>query len=373
MKVLQLVKYYSPSRGGIETVVENIVDGIFPLSPDTFFTIYTNSHVKSNQDLHTNRKNCAIITKQTKYFIKNQPLRFYFKELRTLVSENEIIHLHYPYPNIELALVFMLSIIKHKKMIITWHANVEKSRWSFFSPIYNFIIKYLLHTSKHIIVTSPSLLDNSKLLQNFISKVSVIPLSISSKYDFDEVINRQPVKPFKLLFVGKLRKYKGVDVLIKSIVDIDVTLTIVGDGAELNALVDLVKNLGLNNKVIFKKALNDLQLAQEYKLADLFVLPSINEAEAFGIVQLEAMSFSLPVINTKLNSGVPFVSLHNLTGYTVPPCDVSELEKAIITIFSSDEIYKTFSSNAKLRSLKFSNEKMAKSYLSLYNKILNSN
>jgi glycosyltransferase involved in cell wall biosynthesis len=373
MKVLQLVKYYSPSRGGIETVVENIVDGIFPISTDIFFTIYTNSHFRSKKDLLTNKKNCTIIAKKTKYFFKNQPLRFYFKELKTLVSENEIIHLHYPYPNIELALVFMLSIIKHKKMIITWHANIENSRWSFFIPIYNIIINYLLQTSKHIIVTSPSLLDNSKQLQKYNSKVSVIPLSISSKYDYQKLINRQPNKPFKLLFVGKLRKYKGVDILIRSIVNIDVKLTIVGDGAELNALIDLVNYLGVNNKVIFKKALNDLELVQEYIIADLFVLPSINEAEAFGIVQLEAMSFGLPVINTKLNSGVPFVSLHNLTGYTVVPCDVPDLEKAIITIFSSDELYKKFSINAKLRSLKFTNEKMAKSYLNIYNQVLTSN
>jgi glycosyltransferase involved in cell wall biosynthesis len=372
MKVLQLVKYYSPSKGGVETVVENIVDGISFISNDIFFTIYTNSHVKSNEDLISHVNNYTIITKQTNYFFKNQPLRFYFKELRTLISENEILHLHYPYPNIELALIFMLSKIKQKKMIITWHANIEKSRWSFFSPFYNFIIKYLLKTSSNIIVTSPSLLDNSKSLQNYKSKVSVIPLSISSKYHNQEVISRQPVKPFKLLFVGKLRKYKGVDILIQSIKNIDVKLTIVGDGAELNSLTNLVKDLGLNNKVIFKKGLNDLQLAQEYRVADLFVLPSINEAEAFGVVQLEAMSFGLPVINTKLNSGVPFVSLHNLTGYTVVPCDVSELEKAITTIFSSDEIYKRFSSNAKLRSLKFTNEKMSNSYFNLYNQILTS-
>lgn len=366
MKVLQLVKYYSPSKGGIETVVENIVDGILSISSDIFFTIYTNSHFKSNKDLISKKSNCIIITKKTNYIIKNQPLKFYFSELRTLVSENDIIHLHYPYPNIELALVFLLSKLKQKKMIITWHANIENSRWGFISPIYNLIIKYLLQNSYIVVVTSPSLLDNSKLLLNYKTKVSVIPLSISSTYDSQKALVRRPAKPFKLLFVGNLRKYKGVDVLIKSIINLDVILTIVGDGAELNSLMNLANDLNLNNKICFKRDLSDFQLIEEYKLADLFVLPSINEAEAFGIVQLEAMSFGLPVINTKLDSGVPFVSLDKITGYTVAPNNVSELEQAIVKIISSEEVYNKFSTNAKLRSLEFTNEKMAKSYLSLY-------
>ena len=251
-------------------------------------------------------------------------------------------------------------------MIITWHANIENSRWGFISPIYNLIIKYLLQNSYIIVVTSPSLLDNSKLLLNYKTKVSVIPLSISSTYDSQKALVRRPAKPFKLLFVGKLRKYKGVDVLIKSIKNLDVILTIVGDGAELNSLMNLANDLNLNNKICFKRDLSDFQLIEEYKLADLFVLPSINEAEAFGIVQLEAMSFGLPVINTKLDSGVPFVSLDKITGYTVAPNDVSELEQAIVKIISSEEVYNKFSTNAKLRSFEFTNEKMAKSYLSLY-------
>jgi glycosyltransferase involved in cell wall biosynthesis len=366
MKVLHLVKYYSPSKGGIETAVGNIVNGVSSIYDDIFFTIYTNSHLKSDKDQLTNKDNFSIITKATRFFLKNQPMKFYFKELRNLIFENDIIHLHYPYPNIELAMIFTLSSLDNKRLIITWHANIEKSRWSFISPIYNYFIRFLLQKSSKIIITSPSLLNNSRLLLKFKEKVTVIPLSISSAFDKIKPYDRKPIKPFKLLYVGKLRKYKGVDVLIRAIKNLDVKLTIVGDGAEFKNLSNLVKFLNINDKIVFKSGLNDSQVMEEYKNTDLFVLPSVNEAEAFGIVQLEAMSFGLPVINTKLNSGVPYVSLDNQTGYTVLPNNVLELENAIIKIFSSPKTYKKFSINSKLRSLEFSNEKMAKSYLSLY-------
>jgi glycosyltransferase involved in cell wall biosynthesis len=367
MRILQLVKYYYPSKGGIETVVENIVNGIYSISNDVYFTIYTNSHFKCSKDIEIYHNNHLIFTKAVKFFFKNQPIIFYFKELRNLILNHDVIHLHYPYPNIELSLIFMLSIFKRKKLVITWHANIEKSRWGFLSLIYNFFIRFLLQNANTIIITSPSLLSNSKLLLKFKSKVVVIPLSISSNFENLIGIERKPNEPFNLLFVGRLRKYKGVDVLINSIKNLNVKLIIVGEGAEFFSLYNLVKALNLTDKVIFKKGLTDLELIDEYKNADLFVLPSINEAEAFGIVQLEAMSFGLPVINTKLNSGVPFVSIDNFTGITVTPNNVEDLTKAIEKIFSSLDLYESFSKNAFLRSRDFSNEKLALSYLNIYN------
>lgn len=366
MKVLKLVKYYSPSKGGVETVTKNIVSGIIAFNKGFNFTIYTNSHIKNKYDIITKNPDELIITKSINYFFKNQPLKFLFSELKNLIQQNDIIHLHYPYPNIEIALFFLKSNLKKKKFIITWHANVENSRWKVLIPLYSIIINNLLKSADSVVITSPNLLENSKLLLKYKSKVSIIPLSFSPIFKCDFVKDRLPNKPFKLLFVGKLRSYKGVDVLIQSILELDVILTIVGDGPELESLTNLVNYLNIKNKVIFKSQVSNDILLSEYSAADLFVLPSINEAEAFGLVQLEAMSFGLPVINTKLNSGVPFVSINEYTGYTVKPNDISEMRTGISKIFSSQIVYNQFSNNAKKRVLEFTNEKMSKSYYDLY-------
>jgi SPP1 gp7 family putative phage head morphogenesis protein len=87
----------------------------------------------------------------------------------------------------------------------------------------------------------------------------------------------------------------------------------------------------LNNKVFFVTDADDETVDKFYSTSELFVLPSINEAEAFGIVQLEAMSRGLPVINTNLKSGVPFVSLDCVTVFTVNPMNVVELKNSILS------------------------------------------
>ena len=125
--------------------------------------------------------------------------------------------------------------------------------------------------------------------------------------------------------------------------------------------------LDIKDKIKFITEATDENLIGIYRKSNLFVLPSINEAEAFGVVQLEAMANGLPVINTKLNSGVPYVSLNGYSGLTVNPSSVEELKKAIEEIINNKELYEKFSSNSIERSKIFSRKVMAESYLNLYN------
>jgi rhamnosyl/mannosyltransferase len=368
MKVLQLVKYYYPSKGGMESVVKSIVEGIAAINSSIEFTIYANHHYAALKKVQKHH-GIKVIQEFTPLLFKSQPLNIRYSSLRSSLDEADIVHHHYPFPNMEIALLRNATQLKGKKLIVTWHANIKNSRWSFIKRYYNPLIKKILDQAQYIVVTSPQLFENSDILKDYKEKVKVIPLCFDPSHnieaDFGKSIDL--TKPRKVLFVGKLRAYKGLSYLIDAIVESGHLLTIVGDGEEEPNLIKKVKDLNLNNRITFKKNVNDEELTKLYKGSDLFVLPSINEAEAFGVVQLEAMAHGLPVINTKLNSGVPYVSLDRVTGLTVKPKSVSELKQAIDEILNDKHLYETYSINSIERSKLFTREKLAQAYIELYN------
>lgn len=367
LKILQTVKYFTPSKGGTETVIENIISGMFDLDKTIEFTVYCSNHLKSSDRIEFKGHNYKVVKEPTLFFFKSQPLRFIYPKLKSLIAQSDVIHHHFPFPNVELSLLFNYNLLKKKHFIITWHANIENSRWKYLSKLYYLYINIILKIANDIIVTSPQLLDNSKLLKKHIGKVKVIPLCFSGQYE-NFIYNRNILleKPRNVLFVGKLRKYKGIDILLNAIKDIDAKLFIVGEGEEYANLLELANNLGISNKVFFLKGLSDNELLEVYKMSKIFVLPSISEAEAFGIVQLEAMSMGLPVINTYLNSGVPYVSLDSISGLTVEPKNVLQLKSAIESILNNQNLFETFSKNAVERSYLFTKSKMVESYHKIY-------
>jgi len=366
MKILNIVKYYDPCQGGMESVVKNIIEGVVDSSNDISFTVYSNNHKRNFVKSVEVKKRETIIKEITPAYLKSQPLNLRYPLLKRLIKENDIIHHHYPFPTMEFTLLRYFKQMSGKKFIITWHANIKNSRWSWVERIYNPMIGKLLDRADAIIVTSPQLFEASTILQKYKEKVQTIPLSFNPKYSSIDSKRYPSHRCFELLFVGKLRKYKGVEYLVKAVEDLDVKLNIVGNGEELENLKSLVRELEIINKVTFVSNADDNLLAEFYKKADLFVLPSINEAEAFGVVQLEAMANALPVINTELESGVPFVSLNDFSGITVRPKDALALKYAIEKIISDKELYEQYSSNALERVKMFSREKMSEAYKEIY-------
>jgi len=366
MKILNIVKYYEPCQGGMESVVKNIVEGIVDISKDVVFSIYSNNHIRKFKKEISNKDRITIIKETTPFYLKSQPLNVRYPALKKLIDDHDIIHHHYPFPTMEISLLKNIKRLSNKKFVITWHANIKNSRWSWIERFYNPMIKKLLDRADCIIVTSPQLYEASSILIHYKDKIKVIPLSFDPKYKISQA-KKQPLnRSFELLFVGKLRKYKGVEYLIKAIENLPVNLTIVGNGEELEILKEQVKKIGIQERISFITNATDDELSEIYKKSDLFILPSINEAEAFGVVQLEAMANGLPVINTYLDSGVPFVSLNDFSGITVAPKSSEDIRSAIARIIESKELYEKFSLNAIERSSLFTRKKMSESYLDLY-------
>jgi len=345
-KILHIGKYYYPFRGGIERAMKDICDY---LKDEFEFTVLVSNEEKIETIEYINDTKVIRIPRLAKY--SNMPVSISFiKWLKKL--DYDLIHVNMPTPIAEL---FCLLHKTNKKILATYHCKMYKTGTSLYLPFQ----KMFLKKTDKIIVATKGLYSNSEILHNFKDKIEFIPLSVeSSKFSYRENIeNPYPDsdKTFKILFVGRLTEYKGLGYLIESMkyTGDDSQLHIVGTGKLENELKELVNTLRLDDRVKFYKGIDDDSLVGFYQYCDVFVLPSVNVGEAFGIVQLEAMAAGKPVINTYLKSGVPEVSINNETGFTVEPKDSEALAGAINKLKSDKKLCEKFGQNGINRVKKY--------------------
>ena len=365
-KILHLIKLSPPSKGGMETYVHDILKVL-----RNKFQIFVISDCSVKEEYSKG----SIFIEGIEYFklktwgyIKNQPLSFSIRKLFKEFQKNDIVHLHYPYPTIELIVfICFLTLKKTPRLIITYHANPKKTKWSAMYTLFYPVNQYLFTKCEKVIFTSEHLMENSYTPGLCEEKKIVIPIGIPIDLNF--TIDKVPMKKDPvILFVGKLRVYKGIEYLIEAMKDVNYgTCIIVGEGEQEDKLKKMIKTFDLEKKIKLKGEVSDNELIRLYKKAKVFVLPSINESEAFGIVQLEAMKYGVPVINTRLNSGVPFVSLDKITGITVSPKNAEDLTNAINQILGLNEVdYQQLCKNALSRAKEFNIESLAERIGNLY-------
>jgi rhamnosyl/mannosyltransferase len=123
--------------------------------------------------------------------------------------------------------------------------------------------------------------------------------------------------------------YKGVEFLVDAMAHSTGTLILAGDGPLEGALRARVSAQDMDGRVMFAGRVSDEDLPAYYHAADVFVLPSIAKTEAFGVVQVEAMAAGVPVVSTSLNTGVPWVNQHNVSGLVVEPGSADALAQAL--------------------------------------------
>lgn len=368
MKILHLGKYFYPYFGGIETVTTQIIANTKQEYQTTLIHFGTNN-------LERKIKKVKQISCKVLFSIFSQPVSFkYITSTIREIPKSQIIHMHAPNPLAYIAYL-ACSNKQNTKLVIHWHSDIINKYFFYFlvKPFEDYILKH----ADYIIVTSRNYLNCSKPLQNYKKKVIVIPISVPQKKITNKIKSRYEKKYSELtnkeiiLFVGRFVSYKGIEYLINSaeFIDEKKLIIIAGSGQMKSTINNMKKKFDKKIKVIQSPS-ND-EILYLYSISKLFCLPSINKAEAFGVVLIEAMSFNLPLITFKIKgSGVNFVNLNNKTGIVVQNINSKELGKKINALLNAKTLLKKYRLQSKQRYEQVFSEKVfCKNINKLYKRI----
>lgn len=371
VKVLHFFKTYLPdSIGGIEQVIYQLCESgssfsvhseVLALSPQpSAEAISIGSHrvhqVRCNLELASTGLSWTAVTR-----------------LRELAAKADIIHYHFPWPFMDVA--HYLAGIR-KPYVVTYHSDIIRQK--FLSRLYRPLMRQFLGRAERIIATSPNYLATSSVLEEFKESVSIIPIGLdkasypsATSVKLEQWRGRLERGRF-FLFVGVMRYYKGLHILLDALKGTDLQVVIVGAGPLQQELMRQAELLGVNRNLLFLGRLDEEDKIALLELCYGIVFPSHLRSEAFGISLLEGAMFGKPLISSEIGTGSSYINLHEDTGLVVPPNDPAALRAAMQLLWSNPEKAALMGARALARYRKlFTAESMARHHSDLYREILN--
>ncbi len=335
---------YYPHIGGITIHVENIVRHL----KDVEFHILT-------YDKFEEKRYKNVIVHNVPYLKKFRGMSYLinaYKIGKEIIKKEEIdlIHSHYAFPQ-----GCVGGLLRNKfsiPHILTLHGSdalILKN-----TTIGKYFFKYSVKNSDKIICVSNYI--KNQLNDKIKDKAVVIYNGINREhlyYESDDNFG---------LFVGAFVPQKGVDILIKAIEDIDFNFKLIGDGK----LYKKIENYIVNNKLthiqlLGKKSFNET--ASFMRKCSFLIVPS--RSEGFGLVAVEAMACSKPVIASDVG-GLKEVVIDGYNGLLFKKEDIIDLKEKIQKLIDDKDLRKTLGKNGEKFSKKFSWKKCAKDVKELY-------
>ena len=334
MRVTHLGKFYPPVPGGMERVLQTLCQGERARGVDSRALVVSTARQTVQEAVDgvpVTRAGLLVRVGSVSVSAALIPL------LRA--DDGELLVLHEPNPMALLA--YAIARPRHR-LIVWYHSEVIRPRWRYLA-FYHPFVSFALGRAARIVVSSPALLEHAAALAPYRGRTVVVPFGLPEPVEPAAPDFRQPLdnlrtgRPF-VLFVGRLVPYKGVDVLLRAMRGLEASAVIVGDGPLREDLQREADALGIADSISFRGTLSEEALAELYRTCDVLVLPSTTAAEAFGLVQVEAMARGKPVVSTRVPSGVPWVNQDGVTGFTVPPGDVDALRSALARLLRDEHL-----------------------------------
>ncbi|MEX3931231.1 glycosyltransferase [Paraburkholderia phymatum] len=293
-----------------------------------------------------------------------------FRRFSSLARHADLIHYHFPWP---FADVVHFATRVRKPSIVTYHSDIVRQK--LLLQVYRPLRDRFLSSVDRIVATSPNYLATSDVLQRYRDKVEVVPIGLdptSYPAPSPEKLKawRDRIGPKFFLFVGNLRYYKGLHILLDALQGTAFKTVIVGAGPMEAELREQAARLKLSH-VEFVGPVGDEDKFALLTLCHALTFPSHLRSEAFGISLLEGAMFGKPLITAEIGTGTSYINVDGETGFIVPPNDVPALREAMRTVWADDKLSERLGYAGRQRFERlFTADHMVESYVSLYRSLV---
>jgi glycosyltransferase involved in cell wall biosynthesis len=340
MKALIASPYYS-GVGGLQQYTYRIAVGLHNAGVDT--TVITCSRV-------LDESGPRVFTLPRLATVSNTPfsLRWY-RSIKRVIDEvdPDVVNGHLPVP-------YMADVAARvsgdRPFVLTYHndaVGINATTKLLVRAYYRFLGRDTIRRARWIITTSHHYAAHSPFLQGYLSKTSAVPPGVdvatfNPTVDSNHIRDTYGLDGHIILFVSQLSKahrHKGLPILIRALRSLDpsVTLVVVGDGNWRSHYASYARRIGVQDRVVFAGLIPEEEMPLYYRGADLAVLPTLTDAEGFGMVLAEANACGRPVIGTNVG-GIPSVIQDHYNGLLVQPGDLHGLVEAIRAVLSNEEL-----------------------------------
>lgn len=327
MRLLHVYKDYPPVFGGIEHHVRDLAEAQAAAGHDVTVLVTA----RRGPTTETIERGVRVVRARRLATAASTPLSAALA-WRLATARPDLTHLHSPYPLGEAAWL----AVGRPPMVLSYHADIVRQRR--LKVVWRPLQRRVLARAARIVAGSPAVADGSPVLAEWRDRVTVVPYGIDvarfARSAEAVAAARRARRPAGaagvVVFVGRLRYYKGLHVLVDALARRhDVHALVVGEGPEGAPLRAQAAALGIGDRLHWLGDVPDAELPDVLAAADVFCLPATARSEAFGIAMVEAMAAGLPVVSTELGTGTSWVNRDGETGLVVPPGDAAALAAAL--------------------------------------------
>jgi rhamnosyl/mannosyltransferase len=367
MHILQIYKDYFPVLGGIENHVRDLSQALAARGHRVTVLV---TNVDRRTVIEQPCPGLTVIKAARTVQLASTPLSLAMLRLARQLRP-DIVHLHFPYP---LGDLVYQALPERAPLIVTYHSDIVRQRALL--RAYRPLMELTLRRAARILPTSPNYLASSPFLRRYAVRCAVVPLGIDARR-FAQADQRKVAAirarydaPL-LLFVGRLRYYKGLHILLEAMPAVRGELLVGGGGPERERLERQAARLGVAPRVHFLGDISDDDLPALFQAADVFVMPAHLRAEALGLAQIEALASGLPCVSTELGTGTSFANRHGQTGLVVAPGDPVALAQALNRLLNDAALRQRFGAAGRERvEMLFTRERMVDLVESIYRDVL---